>query len=522
MRHGGGEVLVVEKQAVAGGSTGVSGGTLWIPDNPLMREDGVPDSPEEAAAYLEATVGDAGPSTSRARKEAFLSTGPIVVDFLRERGIRLVRSAGYSDYYDERPGGNAEGRVLEAELLDRRELGPLEDWVAPAVGPLVMYTREAAALSLMGRTRSSAATLARVLARTARARSSGRHLVGAGRALLGRMLIACARAEVPIWRATPLLGIVEEDGAVLGVVVRRGSREVRVRARRGVLLATGGFAREPTMREAHSPGGVRTAWTAANPGDTGEAIRMAVALGAATDLLDQAWWTPVSVRPDGTPAFAVWERGKPHAIIVDAGGRRFCNEAASYQDVAQAMLDGGTPPAWLVMDARHRRRYLWGVTPPRARTKEWVATGYFKTGNSIEALADRIAVDPAALRGTVERFNGFAASGRDSDFHRGERAYDRYYGDPRVRPNPCLGALEQAPFYAVALYPGDTGTCGGLLTDADARVLRGDGRPIERLYATGNATASVFGRSYPGSGASIAASLVWGYRAARHALEHGA
>jgi 3-oxosteroid 1-dehydrogenase len=518
MREGGAETLVVEKQAVVGGSTGVSGGTLWIPDNPLMREDGVPDSSEEATAYLEATVGDAGPSTSLARKDAFLRTGPTVVEFLRAQGVRLVRSAGYSDYYDERPGGKAEGRVLEPELFDRRELGPLEDWVAPAQGPLVMYTREAAALSLMGRTRASAATLARVIERTVRARASGRHLVGAGRALLGRMLVVCVRTEVTIWRETPLLELVEENGIVVGVVVRRGSRDLRVRARRGVLLATGGFARDTAMREAHSPADVRTAWTAANPGDTGEAIRMAVELGAATDLLDQAWWTPVSVLPDGTPSFVVWERGKPHGIIVDSSGRRFCNEAASYQDVAQAMLDGGTLPTWFVMDSRHRQRYLWGVTPPRVNTKDWIATGYFKSGDSVEALAVEIGVDPAALRETVHRFNAFAVSGRDTDFHRGERAYDRYYGDPRVRPNPCLGALEQAPFYAVALYPGDTGTCGGLLTDVDARVLREDGQPIDGLYATGNATASVFGRSYPGSGASIAASLVWGYRAARHAL----
>jgi 3-oxosteroid 1-dehydrogenase len=208
-------------------------------------------------------------------------------------------------------------------------------------------------------------------------------------------------------------------------------------------------------------------------------------------------------------------------MIVDGLGQRFVNEASSYQDVAQAMLDRGSLPAWFVMDARHRQRYVWGMTPPRAKTSQWVAAGYFKASDTIEGLAAHIGADASTLAATVSRFNRFAAQGHDDDFHRGERAYDRYYGDPRVSPNPCLGALEQSPFYAVALYPGDVGTCGGLLTDVHARVLRDDGSPIPGLYATGNATASVFGRSYPGSGASIAASLVWGYRAARHALDTG-
>jgi 3-oxosteroid 1-dehydrogenase len=273
------------------------------------------------------------------------------------------------------------------------------------------------------------------------------------------------------------------------------------------------------MRANYGPSPVGTAWTLANVGDTGEAIRMAVELGAATDLLDQAWWLPTSVRSDGTPAFVVSERGKPHALIVDGSGRRFVNEASSYQEVAQAMLGRSSLPAWFVMDARHRQRYLWGTTPPYAKTKDWVAAGYFETSDTIEGLARRIGVDPSALLFTVSRFNGFAASGCDEDFHRGEHAYDRYYGDPRTRPNPCLGPLERAPFYAVALYPGDVGTCGGLVTDKHARVLSQDGNPISGLYATGNATASVFGRSYPGAGASIAAAFVWGYLGARHALD---
>jgi 3-oxosteroid 1-dehydrogenase len=522
VRRLGGDVLVIEKQATVGGSTGISGGALWAPDNALMRADGIPDSEADALAYLDATVEDVGASTSRERKLSFLRTAPKMIDFLRESGIELIRSAGYTDYYDDAPGGRADGRVLEAELYDRRRLGPLESWVVPIQLPLVGYTKEAAFFSTMGRTGPSRRVLIRAALRTARARLSGAHLVGSGAALVGRMLEALAGLETPIWREASLSELIVDpaDGRVTGVVVQRRGKTVRVKATRGVLLASGGFAHSEAMRERFSPVGPQ--WTAANPGDTGEAMELAMAAGAGTDLMDQSWWALTTVMPDGSPSFVLWEKGKPHSVMVDHAGRRFVNEAGSYHEVAHAMLARGVSsseqPVWLILDARHRQRYLWGITPPHAKTRGWVRDGYFIEASSIEGLAERIGVAPAVLSETVTRFNGFAASGVDLDFHRGERAYDRYYGDASHAPNPCLGEIAVGPFYAVAVYPGDTGTAGGLATDADHRVLDTDGAPIPGLYGAGNVTASVMGRGYPGSGASISAAFVGGYRAAHHAM----
>jgi 3-oxosteroid 1-dehydrogenase len=249
-------------------------------------------------------------------------------------------------------------------------------------------------------------------------------------------------------------------------------------------------------------------------------LQAALRHGAAVDLMDEAWWIPSSVLPDGTPQFAVYERSKPHAIMVDSSGSRYVNEAASYMEVGQAMYarDQATKaiPSWWITDSRNRRRYLWGMTPGGVTPRKWITDGYMKKAGSIEGLARRCGIDPAALEATVSRYNASAADGVDPDFKKGERAYDRYYGDPRVRPNPCVAPVSKPPFYAVALYPGDVGTCGGLLTDEHARVVRGDGEPIPGLYATGNCTASVMGRTYPGAGASIGASFAFGWIAVRH------
>jgi 3-oxosteroid 1-dehydrogenase len=266
-----------------------------------------------------------------------------------------------------------------------------------------------------------------------------------------------------------------------------------------------------------------TAWTVANPGDTGEIIEEAMRIGAATDLMDEAWWIPSSVQPDGSPLYAVYERSKPHAIMVDSSGQRFVNEAASYMFVGQAMYERNKTvpavPSWWIMDSRNRARYLWGLCPGGVTPKKWIASGYMKKAATIESLAHKCGVDPAGLARTVERFNESAIDGLDPDFHKGERAYDRYYGDPRNKPNPCVGPVDKPPFYAVALYPGDVGTCGGLLTDERARVLDDEGQVITGLYATGNCTASVMGRTYPGAGASIGASFVFGWIAAQDMSE---
>ncbi|SNQ52225.1 3-oxosteroid 1-dehydrogenase [Frankia canadensis] len=527
-RAAGDQVLVLEKTDQIGGSTAMSGGVLWLPNNPVSRAAGVSDSREDALRYFASVVGDAGPSTSPARVDAFLDAIEPMVTFLSGYDLRFRHCEGYSDYYDDRPGGKARGRSLETDLFDCTELGPWRDKLRISEGmpPVPMYTGEVAT-GTMPTTAAGARTAARVAGRFARATLTRRQVRGSGAALQGRMLRALLRAEVPVWTSTPAVDLIVEGGEggaggeVVGVVAERDGRRIRVRARAGVLLDVGGFSHNARMRDQYGRAPASTAWTSANPGDTGEMITAAMRHGAAVDLMDEAWWIPSSVLPDGKPQFAVYERSKPFAILVDESGARFTNEAASYMEVGQAMYERNATvpavPSWWIMDSRNRRSYVWGTTPGGINPKEWLRSGYLKKADTIGELARQCGIDPAGLEATVERFNRHAAEGRDPEFHKGERAYDRYYGDPRVQPNPCVGPVERAPFYAVALYPGDVGTCGGLLTDEHARVLSTDGAPIAGLYAAGNCTASVVGRTYPGAGASIGASFVFGWLGAHHA-----
>ncbi|WP_312884438.1 FAD-binding protein [Nocardia barduliensis] len=523
------QVLVLEKTDMIGGSTAMSGGVLWLPDNPVSARAGVQDSRADALRYFDAVVGRETPSASPERVTAFLdSIGPMV-EFLEQQGIPFRHCEGYSDYYDDRPGGKSRGRSLETELFDTTQLGPWQRRlrISATLPAIPMYTGEVAPVTRGMRTWRSVSTGAKVAARLVAAAARRRSVRGSGAALQGWMLLAAVRADIPVWTSTKVTELIQDaDGTVAGVAAIRDGRRVLIRARRGVLINSGGFSRNAAMREQYGRSPASTEWTTANPGDTGEVLQAAMDLGAATDLMEEAWWIPSSVLPDGSPLYAVYERSKPHAILVDGTGARYVNEAASYMEVGQAMYERNAIapaiPSWWIMDSRNRRRYLWGMAPGGFTPARWFSSGYMLKARSIAELADRCGIDRAALEKTLDRYNAAAARGEDPDYGKGERAYDRYYGDPRVRPNPCVAPVSHPPFYAVAMYPGDVGTCGGLVTDPDARVLRQDGTAIPGLYATGNCTASVMGRTYPGAGASIGASFVFGWRAVHHMVGAGA
>jgi 3-oxosteroid 1-dehydrogenase len=330
------------------------------------------------------------------------------------------------------------------------------------------------------------------------------------------------RYDVPIWTETPFLDLITQDGRIVGATVRRDGCAVRIGARRGVLLSSGGFSHNAAMRRQYGHDPNDGAWTSANPGDTGEVLETVIGHGAAADLMDDAWWVPTILGPDDKRLMIIPERTRPGSIVVDASGRRYFNEAVSYMEAGRQMYKhqretGGGVPSWLVIDARHRSRYLFGTMPPGWTPKKWIADGYLKRSDTLAGLAEQCGMDPATLTATVQRFNEFASSGVDADFHRGEGAHERYQGDPRHKPNPCLGPLDKSPFYAIHLYPGDVGTSGGLLCNEHSQVLTADGDVIPGLYAAGNVTASVMGRTYPGAGASIGASTVFSFVAARHA-----
>lgn len=514
------DVLVIEKEAMLGGNSALSGGTMWVPGNTLMREDGVADSAEEGLRYLDACVPDAGLATSHVRKMAYLSQGPRMIDFLRTRGIRMNRVRGYADYYAELPGASTDGRALQCDIFDLSELGDYESRV-PNLAPIVGYVEEFPQLALMFRTWRGFKTFVRVAGRTAWVKARRRPVVANGAALVGRLLQAVLKDGIELWTESPVQEIVLEGQRVVGVKVLREGREVAVRARRGVLIASGGYARNLEMRKRYSRQPASLDWTFANPGETGDVVEMAMRLGAATDLMDEGIWIPMTISPGG-PMYLEYERGKPHTLMVDGTGNRYIDEGSPYMPFGQVMYDhnkeASAIPSWMIMDSRHRARYTFGIQRPGHTPEEWFTSGFMKRADTLEGLASIIGVDPQALARTVQRFNRFAAAGIDEDFNRGETLYSRNYGDPSHGPNPALGSLERPPFYAVSIYPGDLGTFGGILTDECARVLRGDGSVVDGLYATGNATAPVMGRIYPCTGASIASTMVFGFIAAQHAL----
>lgn len=527
--------LIIEKLDKVGGSTGYSGGVWWVPNNPVMKRHGVADSYEKAQQYLASTVTYEGPSTSPERREAFLRTGPLMVDFLERAGMAFEYADGWADYYDDRPGGQPRGRSLVAKLFDVRELG---DWA----GRLSRYqgaaipanSHEFPTLFLMKRTWAGKLKALQLGLRMAKQKLTGKEILGGGAAIQGRMLQIALREGLPIWTSTPVQELIVEDGRVTGVVALREGRQVRVQAKDGVLINTGGFSRNADMRKRFQPQPSSAQWTNANPGDTGEVIEAAMQLGAAVDCMDEAWWVVTSLGPDESlPEGARTAKGEPlpfmhhldlslpYSIMVDQDGQRFCDEAGSYMEIGQRMYKrqaetGKAVPSWVVMDSRQRKFYPWGTAMPGQVPKQWLDSGYMVKADTLEALARKCAIDTAGLLDTVQRFNGFCAKGVDADFGRGSRAFDRCHGDPSVTPNPNLGSIEQGPFYAVRMYPGDVGTAGGLVTDQYARVLREDGSCIAGLYATGNATAGVTGRCYPGAGTSIAASFIFAYIAAQH------
>ncbi|MEU4067039.1 FAD-dependent oxidoreductase [Streptomyces wedmorensis] len=515
--------LVLEKTDVYGGSTALSGGAIWVPDNFHLDAAGLGDTPEKARAYLDATVGDRVPAE---RKDAYVAHGPRMVKEFHDRtDVRFVYTPGYSDYYPERLGGYPQGRSIEPQVFDFRKLGPEQRAAMRRAGlptyGLTITSKDFRQLNMVGRTWSGRRTALKVGAQAVRARLSGREMLSLGEALVARMRHSLDTLGADLWLSAPLTGLVEEDGRVTGVRITRDGRELTVRARGGVVLASGGFSHDQRLREKHLPAPTSSEWSSAADGQTGDALEPATALGAATDLMDRVWGAPSVVPPDGKPFFLVADRGIPGMVIVDSAGKRYANEAAPYHEFVDAMYahdgpEATTVPSWLILDSTSKARYIFmGLFPGQAFPRPWLESGFVKKAATVEELAAGIGIAPARLRATVDRFNGFARTGRDEDFHRGDSVYDRYYGDPTL-PNPNLAPLDKGPYYAIPVHPGDIGTKGGLVTDATARVLREDGTPIDGLYACGNVSSAVMGETYPGPGATIGPAMTFGWLAAGH------
>ncbi|MGB5368118.1 MAG: FAD-binding protein [Polyangiales bacterium] len=533
------DVLLVEKSELFGGNSAMSGGVCWVANNPGMAREGIADSDEKGFEYLKHITKGEVPDE---RLWLYIRESKRVLAYLHEKThVHYVPLAKYTDYYPEAPGGLPGGRSMDPVPFDGSRLR--EDLIrlrrphpqSQILGKFGITAKEAqAAIGVGFKTMMFMAwQMFLYMLRYFKRKRWGRDTkLCAGNSLMGRLLLSLNERNIPAWLNTSVEELVFEDGKVVGAVVRKEGEPIRVKASRGVVLAAGGFSRNLEMRKQYQRQPITTEWTAGTPSNTGDAIRMGRDAGGALAMMDEAWWTPVSMVPKSPYSWVlVVEKSLPHGLFVNQSGKRFTNEAAPYIDVVNGMYDdvaktGATEPRWFhIFDATYRKSSIAGpvapgkVMPDKQLPRRYRDGKFLYKAATLEALCEQLEIPAATVKSTIARFNEHAVKGEDPDYNRGWSAQDRYYGDPSVKPNCSLGPIETPPFYAVQIYPGDLGTKGGLVTDARSRVLQADGRVIPGLYAAGNSSSSVMGRSYPGAGGTIGPALTFGFLAAEDAAQ---
>lgn len=540
-RHRGLDVLIVEKEPRFGGTTARSGGWLWIPGTSLAKAYGIEETPEQARTYLRH---EAGNNYDAARVDAFLSAGPEAVDFFTTKtALRFDMPLVFPDYHAEAPGGTQGGRSMVTRPFDGRELGDLIKSLGMPLPELTVFGmmlgsgKEIIHFMRVTKSLTSAAYVTKRLSRhlmDVLRYGRGMTLTN-GNALAGRLAKSALGLKIPMWLSSPVRELTVENGTVTGAIVSREGRDVRVRARQGVVLACGGFPHDVARRKKmfpHAPTG-NEHYSPGPTGNTGDGLRLAEAAGGHVEdrLPNAAAWVPVSLttRKDGSkgvmPHFI--DRAKPGVIAVMRDGKRFANEGNSYHDFVQAMIKAARPgeeiAAFLVCDHKTLRKYGLGCVPPFPMPLgHHLNTGYLMRGDTLEALAAKAGIDAKAFVETVRQFNATAPLGYDAAFGKGSKAYNRYQGDALHGPNPCVAPIENGPFYAIKMVIGDLGTYAGIVTDENARALDAEGQVIPGLYAAGNDMASIMGGNYPGAGITLGPALTFGYIAGRHLADNAA
>jgi 3-oxosteroid 1-dehydrogenase len=535
------DALVVERSSHFGGSTALSGGGIWVPGAPAQRREGYAPDPDGVVEYLRLITDGL---VSEARIRQYVESSPQMLEFLEGLSpwLEFVWKPGYADYYPELPGGSELGSTINVPPIDLRKLGDDEEKLLKplALAPKGIWLgpKELRSFYRIRQSWAGKGVLLKLITRMVRARAFGERIAAIGQSLAARLRLAMKERGVPLWLDSPMAELLTDaDGSVTGALVEREGSKRRIGARRGVILASGGFDHDLAWRKEHQPV-VDQDWSFGNPASMGDGIRAGERVGAATELLDEAWWFPAIQWPDGRMQFMLNERMMPAQFIVNGEGKRFINEAAPYMDFGHAMIDGQKSgvthiPCWLITDHRSFNRYVvgghlpipkipWAPVPTgRKVPAAWLESGVVKAAMGWDELARKIDVPGDQLRATATRFDELARKGHDDDFNRGDSVYDNYYGDPTL-PNPNLYPLGDPPYYAFRIVLGDLGTSGGLLTDEHARVLRPDGSVVPGLYAVGNTSAAVMGRSYAGAGATIGPAMTFGFVAAKHCVSRAA
>ena len=531
--------LVVEKSSYFGGSTALSGGGIWVPGAPAQRREGYSPSPEGVVDYLRKITDGL---VSEARIRQYVESSPQMLEFLEKLSgwFEFVWKPGYADYYPELPGGSELGSTINVPPIDLRKLGVDEQRLLTplALTPKGIWLgpKELRSFYRIRQSWAGKGVLLKLISRMVRARVFGERMAAIGQSLAARLRLAMRERDIPLWLDSPMAELLTDaDGSVTGAVVEKDGGKRRIGARLGVILASGGFDHDLAWRKEQLPvleSAGSQDWSFGNPAATGDGIRAGQKVGAATELLDEAWWFPAIQWPDGRMQFMLNERMMPAQFVVNGEGRRFINEAAPYMDFGHAMIDGQKSgvthiPCWLITDHRSWNRYVvaghlpipkvpWAPVPTgRKVPRVWLESGVVKAATTWDEMAGKIGVPAAQFSETARRFNELARQGHDDDFDRGDSVYDNYYGDPTL-PNPNLYPLGDPPYYAFRIVLGDLGTSGGLRTDEYARVLRPDDTVVRGLYAVGNTAAPVMGRSYAGAGATIGPAMTFGFVAAKH------
>ena len=529
------DVLIIEKQDKVGGTSAMSGGGIWIPNSHYAQEAGAEDSLDDAKRYLINTL--FGEDVPEDMIDTYLEKSPEMLKFLHDRtDVRYESLAEYPDYYTNMEGARAGHRSLEPSPIMASELG--DNWKNMTWTHFMMrmfnrihFTQVEAHL-LMVQLPGWKKLLGRLMWDYIRdipwrLKTPISRRLACGSAGVARLYLSVLKRQIPIEFNTQMVELIADGDVVLGAVVESNGQRQRIRASKGVVLASGGFEKNQELREQYLPAPTNTAWSAGNPGNEGDALLAGLSLGAKTRLMKDAWWTTTLCVPDEpSPRLAIMEKSFPGSCVVNRDGKRFANESQNYMAFQKDLFKTHTDehpnaPAWHVFDATFRENFMVGplmtksMKPDFQIPKKWFDTGFVAKANSIRELADALGINADGLEETIANMNRYAQTGTDEEFGRGDSAYDRYYADPAIKPNPCLAPIVKAPFYAMRIEAGDFGTLGGLDTDTSARVKKADGGVFEGLFAVGNCSAAIL-PTYPGPGATLGPAMTMAYQAARH------
>ena len=528
------DVLIIEKTDKVGGTSATSGGGIWIPVNHYAKACGADDSAEDAKKYLMGTL--FGEDVPEEMIDNYIEQSPKMLKFLADRTDVIYESLEhYPDYYTNYDGAKSGHRSLEPKPIAMSELG--DDWknVRWTHHMMRMFSRihftQVEAHTIMTQAPGWKSLLAKMILGYVtdiswRFRTAIDRRLCTGSAGIARLYLSVKKRGIPLLFNSRMTSLIEDGGRVTGAIVQQGGKTLRIGARKGVVLGAGGFEKNQALREQYLPAPTNTQWSAGNPANEGDALLAGLSLGAKTRLMKDAWWTTTLCVPDEpTPRLAIMEKSFPGSCVVNRAGERFANESQNYmafqKDLFATHSDTSpNAPAWQIFDARFRRNFMVGplmtaaMKPDWQIPKSWFETGFVAKANSIHDLAEQVGIDAQGLEATIAKMNRYAETGTDEDFHRGESAYDRYYADPNIKPNPCLASIDEGPFYAMRIEAGDFGTLGGLDTDVHGRVKLEAGGVVEGLFAVGNCSAAIL-PTYPGPGATLGPAMTMAYQSAK-------